>query len=142
MRVRSTFKQIGKPLKTFFKYCKEETSNRIILEHAADLALEEFIKASPTDDIANNWSYSITTERNKTIITFNNTADIVTHFHYNAHGNLDEAAKSDVNVAIIIDSGHATGDGKWIEGKHYLHDATNNACAAITDYLRKEMHYE
>lgn len=142
MKIKSTLKQIGKPLEPFLEYCKKEISKKSIIENAADLALTEFIIASPNDDIANNWSYTIRNDSDKIIITFNNTADIVKHLHYNSHGTLDEAAHNGVNIAIIVDAGHATGDGKWIEGKHYLKDATDNACNAITDYLRKEMHYE
>ena len=35
-----------------------------------------------------------------------------------------EIIKNGVNIAIILDAGHATVDGRWIEGKKYLDKVT------------------
>lgn len=140
--LKVTVTKKGKSLESFLDAYKSITSYYNTIHIAADLARNEFIKASPNEDIANNWSYTITYEKNKINITFNNTAEIIESFHYKSDGSLDSAAHSGVNIAIIVDTGHATGDGRWIEGKHYLKEATDNACDAITSYLRKEMQDE
>lgn len=139
MKIRALQRrQFNDALQAYLNEYSKMLSDRAKLKQCAELALEQFIIASPNEDIANNWSYKITTEKNKAIITINNSADIIENFHYNSKGKTDAVDRNGVNIAIIVDRGHATGDGRWIEGKHYLEAATNNACEAITTFLREE----
>ncbi len=139
MRIKATVKRVGKPVEEVLKTYKSIVSDYNTIKTAAELAKQEFIKASPNDDIANNWSYTITFERKTVTFTFNNSAEIIESFHYKKDGSLDSAAHNGVNIAIIVDTGHATGDGRWIEGKHYLEGAIENAQNAMLEYLRKEI---
>lgn len=142
MKFKSTTKYAGKALESTLEAFKSTLTDYNDIRMAAELAKQEFIKASPNEDIANNWSYTITQNSKATTITFNNTAEIIESFHYKSDGSLDSAAHSGVNIAIIVDTGHATGNGRWIEGKHYLNNAIDNACEAIRQYFREEMHSE
>lgn len=138
MRIKTKMTSVGTPIEESLHIIMRHINQSLEIKAAAEKAKEEFIKASPNDDIAKNWSYTISRTRNSIIVTFNNTADIIKDFHYRSNGKLDEATKNGVNIAIIVDTGHSTGDGKWIEGKHYLAKATDAACDAMVSYLRKE----
>lgn len=142
MKIKARTNYVGKTLESSLNVFKSKISDYNEIRTAAELGKQEFIKASPNDDIANNWSYTILRERKTITITYNNSAQIIESLHYSSDGSLDSAAHNGVNIAIIVDTGHATRDGRWIEGKHYLNDAIDNACYAITSYLRKEIQSE
>lgn len=83
----------------------------------ADKALKEFKMASPKD-VANDWSYEIISDKNKVSLIFNNSATPDSMEH--------------TNLAILIDVGHCTASGKWVEGTHYLDPTTEKAYKKIT----------
>lgn len=139
MGIKSTIKNVGKPLEITLDTIVKESKKSILIKNAAEIGKQELVKASPTKDIADNWGYEIFRKADSFTIVYNNSADIIKNLHYNSNGKLDEATKNGVNIAIIVDTGHATGDGKWIEGKHYLQKAIDNASDEITTYLRKEI---
>lgn len=138
MKIKAKQRTVRDTLQPYLESCSKVIEDKLKMKKYAELALEQFVNASPNEDIASNWSYTITREKDKTIITINNSADIIGNFHYNNKGKTDAVDRNGVNIAIIVDRGHATGDGRWIEGKHYLEAATNNACEAITTFLREE----
>lgn len=43
-----------------------------------------------------------------------------------------------VNIAIIIDSGHATINGKWVQGYNYINPALEPVIEEIKKYFREE----
>lgn len=90
----------------------EKTFTKRKIKRRADEALEEFKKASPKD-IADGWSYEIISDKNKVSLIFNNSST--------------PDGLENVNLAILIDVGHCTASGKWVEGEHYLDEATENA---------------
>lgn len=94
----------------------EKTFTAKKIKRKADKALEEFKKASPKD-IADGWSYEIISNNNKVSLIFNNSAT--------------PEELENVNLAILIDIGHCTASGKWVEGEHYLDEATENAYEKI-----------
>lgn len=94
---------------SYFKKVKK-TINIDNLEEIAEDCLKKFIDASPNQEIAKNWSYEIQTKKNKVFLFFNNST-----------------IQNGENMAIIIDVGHATKEGKWIEGEHYLDKPTKEA---------------
>lgn len=64
--------------------------------------------ATPVDsgETANSWNYEIKHENGSVAITFNNS-------HFN----------KGVPIAIILQYGHATGTGGWVEGRDYINPA-------------------
>ena len=132
-------KRKGPKLETFLQAAKDATENYRRLNNAAKIGLEEFIKASPNRDIAEHWSYDIRSEKNKVFLIYNNDAEIVEGFHYEKNGTLDEAAQKGTNIAIIIDTGHGTKDGRWFPGENYLSKATENAYLKIMNYLEEDL---
>lgn len=64
--------------------------------------------ATPVDSgtTANSWYYEIKHEAGSVTITFNNS-----HFNDN------------VPIAIILQYGHGTGTGGWVEGRDYINPA-------------------
>lgn len=86
------------------------------LEGVAALTL-----ATPKDTglTAMSWSYKVTKERNRIILSFHNS----------------NIKKGWLSIAIILQYGHYTGTGGWVEGRDYI----NPAIRPIFDALAKEL---
>lgn len=105
-----------------FKHTKKYLidSNKVLsldTEKVRDIADETLIKlkeASPYESIANAWSYEIKTNQKGSELIFNNS-------------NIENG----VNVAIIVDSGHASSSGKWVSGKNYIKKPISDAYKKI-----------
>ena len=80
------------------------------LKSIAEKALEKLKDATPKDSnlTANSWGYEIIQNGNKGASLYFTNSNV----------------KNGVNIAIILDAGHATVDGRWIEGKKYLDKVT------------------
>ena len=80
------------------------------LKSIAEKALEKLKDATPKDSnfTANSWGYEIIQNGSKGISLYFTNSNV----------------KNGVNIAIILDAGHATVDGRWIEGKKYLDKVT------------------
>lgn len=80
------------------------------LKNIAEKALEKLKNATPKDSnlTANSWGYEIIQNGNKGVSLYFTNSNV----------------KNGVNIAIILDAGHATVDGRWIEGKKYLDKVT------------------
>ena len=88
------------------------------LKKLADESLEDFIKASPNTEIASGWSYDISMRARKMILTFNN-----------------QTFRNGDNVAIIVDIGYGTIDGKWVNGTGYLKEPIKKTYYRINKLL-------
>lgn len=90
------------------------------LKTIAEKALEKLKDATPKDSsiTANSWGYEIIQNGNKGVSLYFTNSNV----------------KNGVNIAIILDAGHATVDGRWIEGKKYLDKVTKE----IYDDIIKE----
>lgn len=77
------------------------------------------MSATPTESgkTAASWYYEIERSRNGAAIRF-----------YNSHEN------KGVNIAIILQYGHGTGTGGWVEGREYI----NSAIQPIFDQMANE----
>lgn len=79
-----------------------------ILRKYGEMGLVELMKATPvrTGKTSLSWSYDIqeTTTGYKIVWSNSNVQDYV-------------------NIAIILDTGHATRNGGWVEGRHYIEPA-------------------
>ena len=80
------------------------------LKNKKKKALEKLKDATPKDSnlTANSWGYEIIQNGSKGVSLYFTNSNV----------------KNGVNIAIILDAGHATVDGRWIEGKKYLDKVT------------------
>jgi hypothetical protein len=74
-----------------------------------------------TGKTANSWFYEISEQDGKTSLIWFNT-------------NVNKG----VNVAVIIDSGHAALDGSWTQGYNYIDSAIAPVVAKIRKYFGEE----
>ena len=87
--------------------------------------VEALANATPIDsgETANSWYYEITNSNGSAKITFNNSN-----------------IQNGVPIAIILQYGHGTGTGGWVEGRDYINPAiqpifdeiANNAWREVT----------
>ena len=75
-----------------------------------------------TGKTANSWYYKIEKKNN----------DQVSLIWYNTNVN------NYVNIAIILDTGHATVNGNWVQGYNYIDSAINPVINEIKKYFREE----
>lgn len=90
------------------------------LERFAKKGVEALASATPVDSglTANSWEYEIVNEKGSITINFINT-------NVNKH----------VPIAVILQYGHATGNGGWVEGRDYI----NPAIQPIFDEMVREL---
>lgn len=74
-----------------------------------------------TGKTANSWFYEISSENGMTSLIWYNT-------------NINDG----VNVAVIIDTGHASLNGSWTQGYNYIDSAINPVIAKIRKYFGEE----
>lgn len=102
----------------FLERLKQGT-NFSILEKYGRMGVEALQNATPvkTGLTASSWSYEIVQDKGKATIEFHNS-------NINNH----------VNIALILQYGHGTGTGGWVEGRDYI----NPALRPIFDNLADE----
>ena len=90
------------------------------LERYAKKGVEALAAATPVESglTANSWTYEIVNEKGSITINFINT-------------NINNG----VPIAVIIQYGHATGNGGWVEGRDYI----NPAIQPIFDEMVREI---
>lgn len=90
-----------------------------ILEKYGQMGIDALASATPLDSgiTANSWNFEIKHDRNTTIIGWTNS-----HEH------------NGVNIAIILQYGHGTGSGGYVQGRDYI----NPAIAPIFDKMAEE----
>lgn len=95
----------------------------IRLNEFGQMGVDALQAATPvrTGKTANSWYYEIYEEGGETHLTWYNT-------------NVNKG----VNVAVIIDSGHAALDGSWTQGYNYIESAIEPVIEKINKYFREE----
>ena len=93
-------------------------SSKIDLDKYGSKGVAALKEATPKDTglTANSWSYNITRSKDSVVISFENT-------------NINDG----VPIAIILQYGHGTRNGGWVEGYDYI----NPAVRPIFDELAK-----
>ena len=93
-------------------------ASKIDLDKYGSKGVAALKEATPKDTglTANSWSYNITRSKNSVIISFENS-------------NINDG----VPIAIILQYGHGTRNGGWVEGYDYI----NPAVRPIFDELAK-----
>lgn len=94
-----------KNTETFLLSKKKSAFTKKEIEDIAEKSIELFKKNTPSKSgkTAESWSYEIEYENNKPIIYINN-----------------DNIQNGLNIAILVDSGHGTGSGTYVSGKHYI----------------------
>lgn len=97
----------------------KEEFNVGILNRYGKIGVEALRNATPVDSglTASGWYYEIVREHGRATIEFHN-SNVV----------------NNVNIAMIIQYGHGTGTGGWVEGRDYI----NPALQPVFDNLAKE----
>lgn len=80
--------------------------------------------ATPVDsgETATSWYYEITNKNNTIIISFHNSN-----------------IQNGVPIAIILQYGHGTGTGGWVQGRDYINPAIQPIFDQIANYAWKEV---
>ena len=104
-----TFRQKGdfSKLTNYLERLKE-AANIGVLDKYGKAGVAALASATPTDtgETASSWYYEIERQKGSASIIFKNS-------HVN----------KGVNVAIILQYGHGTGTGGWVEGRDYINPA-------------------
>lgn len=101
-----------------------ETVRLGILDKYGREGVKVLSEATPVDtgETARSWSYKITRERNSATLSFYNSNVI-----------------DGVCVAVILQYGHGTKNGGWVEGRDYINPAIQPEFDKIVDDLTKEV---
>ena len=96
-----------------------EGINNSIFDKYGKRGVEALRNATPVDTglTASSWSYQVIGGKDSVTIEFHNS-------HINKH----------VNIALILQYGHGTGTGGWVEGRDYI----NPALQPVFDELAEE----
>lgn len=102
----------------------KETVRLGILDKYGREGVKVLSEATPVDtgETARSWSYKITRERNSATLSFYNSNVI-----------------DGVCVAVILQYGHGTKNGGWVEGRDYINPAIQPEFDKIVDDLTKEV---
>lgn len=113
--------------KTTFKWLKalREKKWAKLLDKYGQMGVDALREATPKDTglTANSWHYEITTGDKYTAINWYNTNVIKDYF----------------NVALMIQRGHGTGDGVWIEGIDYINPTLQKIFQNMADGIWEEV---
>lgn len=108
------------------KFLKElKTKTRFSkLEKYGAKGVDALSAATPRDTglTAKSWTYEITGSDTKYTLEWKNTN-----------------VNNGINIALIIDMGHATGTGGWVEGRHYIDPALQPIFDKICEEAWKEV---
>lgn len=102
----------------------KEITHKGILDKYGELGVAALASATPIDsgETANSWYYEITNTNGVAKITFNNS-------HVN----------KGVPIAIILQYGHGTNHGGWVEGRDYINPAIQPIFDQIVNEVWKEV---
>lgn len=101
-----------------------EITNMSILDKYGKKGVEALTAATPVDtgETANSWSYKIIHKKGIATLEFDNS-------------NVQDG----VSIAIILQYGHGTRSGTWVEGIDYINPALQPIFKEISDELWKEV---
>lgn len=120
-----TFKQYGnfKKLNIFFETVLEKL-NIGVLDKYGQKGVELLSRTTPVDTgkTASSWSYEIVKTNNRITLNFNN-SNVV----------------DGVPVAIVLQYGHLTKNGGWVEGVNYINPALAPLFEELTNTMWKEL---
>lgn len=120
-----TFRHKGDFSKTdrYFERLREAAKIGVLDKYGL-AGVEALKSATPVDSgrTANSWNYEIERQNGSVSIIFNNT-------------NINKG----VPIAIILQYGHGTGTGGWVQGRDYINPAIQPIFDKIADEAWKEV---
>ena len=118
------FKHKGNFAKVTAFFEKTKNANLGDLNKYGQEGVAALSSATPTDtgNTAGSWNYSISVKKGLTKITFNNSN-----------------IQNGVPIAIILQYGHATRNGGWIEGRDYINPSIRPIFDKITESAWREV---
>ena len=118
-RHRGNFNKMEKFLN---KISRKEYLN--VLDRYGQLGVNALSEATPVDSglTASSWTYEIEQTSNKTTISWLNTN-----------------TNQDVNIAVILQYGHGTGTGGYVQGRDYINPAMRPVFDSIADEAWREV---
>lgn len=123
--MKISFKQKGDFSKTekYFKKC-QKALNKGVFDKYGRLGVAALTSATPVESgkTASSWSYQIVTSSDSVSIQFKNT-------NINKH----------VNIAIILQYGHGTRNGGWVQGRDYINPAVKPVFESLVKEVWKEV---
>lgn len=118
--MKVTFRQKGdfSKLNSFFEQAKRGV-RLSVLDKYGRAGVDALAAATPSDtgETARSWYYRIENEKGRAVLSFGNSN-----------------IQNGVPIAIILQYGHGTGTGGWVEGRDYI----NPALQPIFDRLAQE----
>ena len=119
------FKQKGnlQQLDNFFKKSIDITKVKNVIPIIEE-CIQKLKDVTPKDSgiTASSWQYEIKNSRNKKQIIISNTNTV-----------------DGINVAFVIDVGHATSSGSWVQGKNYIRPVVIESYNKILNNTWKEL---
>lgn len=112
--------------KNIYKFLNKMSSRTLYnkLKKYGEQGVEALVKATPVDtgQTALSWSYKIETTNGRVTISWwnSNTVD-------------------EVPIALVIQYGHVTGSGGWVEGRDYINPAIQPVFDKMVDAVWKEV---
>lgn len=102
----------------------QKKSNDFILTKYGEAGVAALASATPVNTglTANSWSYVISNSSGASTITFTNSN-----------------VKNGVNIAILLQYGHGTGTGGWVNGYDYINPAIKPVFDKIAEDAWKEV---
>lgn len=93
-------------------------------EQFADVCVEELKKVTPKDSglTAESWDYELEVTNKMTTITF-----------------INRNIQNGMNVALLIEYGHGTPSGVWVEGKEYIDPVIQKRYLQVINNKWKEL---
>lgn len=94
------------------------------LDHHGRAGVDALASATPRDTslAANSWGYQVSKSKGRVSISWFNT-DV----------------EGGVNVAVILQYGHGTGTGGWVEGRDYINPAMRPVFDKILDDIWRQV---
>jgi len=107
----------------FLKNAKRASFDEILRRYG-QLGVEALTKATPKDTgkTAHSWSYNIERTKYGASIVWSNSN-----------------VNNGVNIAVILQYGHGTGTGGWVEGRDYINPALQSVFQGIADDAWREV---
>lgn len=108
----------------FLESVKETTNVKKVLDRFGREGVSALAGATPVDSglTANSWYYEVQVEQGKYTISFHNSN-----------------IQNGVPIAIILQYGHGTRNGGWVDGMDYINPAIQPIFDKITDEAWKEI---
>lgn len=126
MKPLVTFEQKGDFKKTyaFFNKIREAVTKKSIFEVYGEKGVAALAMATPRDTgrTAESWYYKIKETESGVSIEWSNSN--INHY---------------VSIAVILQYGHATKNGSWVEGRDYINPAIKPVFDEIAEHMRKEV---